>query len=91
MSSHPQQEQVISHIVSEDFPFPRSRDLAILGDDTITGRRLMEMIQPEACMDKPEAVDCAAVEAVSWLSELGGIMDFSTVMIPVLNGPWAVS
>ena len=31
----------------------------ILGDDTITGRRLMEMIQPEACMDKPEAVDCA--------------------------------
>ena len=21
----------------------------------------MEMIQPEACMDKPEAVDCAAV------------------------------
>ena len=36
---------------------------ASLGDDTITGRRLMEMIQPEACMDKPEAVDCAAVEA----------------------------
>ena len=25
----------------------------------------MEMIQPEACMDKPEAVDCAAVEAES--------------------------
>ena len=37
--------------------------LLILGDDTVTGRRLMEMIQPEACMDKPEAVDCAAVEA----------------------------
>ena len=35
----------------------------ILGDDTVTGRRLMEMIQPEACMDKPEAVDCAAVKA----------------------------
>ena len=27
-----------------------------MGDDTVTGRRLMEMIQPEA-------VDCAAVEA----------------------------
>ena len=25
---------------------------------------------------------------VSWFSELGGIMDFSTVMIPVLNGRW---
>ena len=34
-----------------------------MGDDTVTGRRLMEMIQPEACMEKPEAVDCAAVEA----------------------------
>ena len=39
------------------------RALTIMGDDTVTGRRLMEMIQPEACMDKPEAVDCAAVEA----------------------------
>ena len=34
-----------------------------MGDDTVTGRRLMEMIQPEACVDKPEAVYCAAVEA----------------------------
>ena len=38
-----------------------------MGDDTVTGRRLMEMIQPEACMDKPEAVDCAAVEAEVFL------------------------
>ena len=28
-----------------------------MGDDTITGRGLIEMIPPEACLDKPEAVD----------------------------------
>ena len=34
-----------------------------MGDDTTPGQGLMEMIPPEACMDKPEAVDCAAVKA----------------------------
>ena len=29
----------------------------IMGDDTITGRGLMEMIPPEACLNKPEAID----------------------------------
>ena len=29
----------------------------VMGDDTITGRGLIEMIPPEACLDKPEAVD----------------------------------
>ena len=31
-----------------------------MGDDTTPGQGLMEMILPDACMDKPEAVDCAA-------------------------------
>ena len=33
------------------------QEIGIMGDDTITGQGLMEMIPPEACLDKPKAAD----------------------------------
>ena len=36
-----------------------------MGDDTTPGQGLMEMILPEACMDKPEAVDSLYFEALN--------------------------
>ena len=38
----------------------------VMRDDTtpVRGRGIIEIIPPKACMDKPKAVNCAAVEAV---------------------------
>ena len=47
-----------------------------MGDDTTTGHGLMEMILPEACMDKPEAVDCTAVEAKGLSMQAEGCIIF---------------
>ena len=44
-------------------PTIESKNLVtIMGDDTTPGRGLMEMIPPEACMDKPSGLDCAKVD-----------------------------